>query len=318
MIEQDVESMRKKRILVAEDDAVSAHVVKSFLVKWGFDVTAVRDGMQALQVLKSDDAPRLAVLDWMMPGMEGVEICEQIRKITDRPYVYILLLTSKGERRDLLYGLEHGADDYLTKPFDARELRARLHVGERILNLQDELSFRATHDALTGIANRGSIIEALQNELSRHTRQKRPFGVILLDADHFKKINDTHGHLSGDAVLRALAERVKKCSRQYDIVGRYGGEEFLVIAPDSDLQGTHTLAERIRNSVANTPIETPAGKVPATVSLGVAEFSGERPIDAQALLQLADDALYRAKKSGRNCCELAISSLTTPHLSAIP
>ena len=148
----------KKRVLVAEDDPVSCHVLKSFLLKWDYDVEVVTDGMAALRILESEDAPRLAVLDWMMPGMEGVQICQRIRERKNRPYMYVLLLTARNEKRDLLRGLELGADDYLTKPFDSEELRARLLVGERILNLQDdliaareELRFRATHDVLTDL-----------------------------------------------------------------------------------------------------------------------------------------------------------------------
>lgn len=298
----------KKRILVAEDDAVSAHALTSFLAKWGFDVTAVRDGTQALQALESENAPRLAVLDWMMPGVEGVQICEHIRKRTDRPYTYVLLLTARSEKEDLLDALERGADDYVTKPFDARELRVRLHVGERILDLQDELRFRATHDVLTGIANRASIIEALQAETSRQIRQKRSFGIILADVDHFKTINDSNGHLCGDAVLRSLARRMKDSTRPYDRVGRYGGEEFLIVVPDSDARGTMALAERIRQAIELHPIPTPAGEIVVTASLGVAVSTNDGAVDAQMLLQLADEALYRAKESGRNRSELAVST----------
>jgi two-component system, cell cycle response regulator len=296
-----------RRILIAEDDPVSAHTLKSLLGKWNFDVTAVKDGMQALHILDGDDPPRLAVLDWMMPEIEGVQVCEQIRKRADRPYIYILLLTARTERRDLLRGLELGADDYLTKPFDSGELRARLHVGERILRLQDELRFRATHDSLTGIANRGAIIDALQNELSRQVRQQRPLGVILADIDHFKSINDTYGHLCGDAVLRTLAKRMKDCMRPYDGVGRYGGEEFLIVVSDSGAQGTMASAERIRRAIEAEPVSTSAGEIPVTASLGVAVNTDPEHVDVQALLQLADDALYQAKEHGRNRSELAAS-----------
>src|SRR6202167_5736686 len=231
----------RKRVLIAEDDAVSRHVLKSFLHKWNYDVTAETDGAAALRILESDDSPRLAVLDWMMPGMEGVQICQRIRERKKGPYIYLLLLTARSEKRDLLRGLELGADDYLTKPFDSEELRARLLVGERILSLQDdliaareELRFRATHDVLTGIFNRGTVMEALQTELSRQVRDQRPCGVILVDIDHFKQVNDTHGHLIGDEVLQVVTRRMKECVRPYDTLGRYGGEEFLIIASDVD------------------------------------------------------------------------------------
>ncbi|HXA78090.1 MAG TPA: diguanylate cyclase [Candidatus Acidoferrales bacterium] len=302
----------KKRVLIAEDDPVSCHVLKSFLVKWDYDVAVVTDGMAALRILEADDTPRLAVLDWMMPGMEGVQICQRIRERKDRPYVYVLLLSARSEKRDLLRGLELGADDYLTKPFDSEELRARLLVGERILNLQDdliaareELRFRATHDLLTGISNRGTVMDALRNELSRQVREQKPFGVILVDIDHFKNVNDTYGHLCGDEVLQAVARRMKECMRPYDTVGRYGGEEFLIIASAADARGTLALAERIRRVLESKPVVTQAGEVRITASLGAAMSTDARGADPQTLLRLADKALYRAKDQGRNRAELA-------------
>jgi diguanylate cyclase (GGDEF)-like protein len=302
----------KKRVLIAEDDPVSCHLLKSFLVKWDYDVAVVTDGMAALKILEGDDTPRLAVLDWMMPGMEGVQICQRIRERKDRPYVYVLLLSARSEKRDLLRGLELGADDYLTKPFDSEELRARLMVGERILNLQDdlisareELRFRATYDVLTGISNRGSVMEALRNELSRQVREQKSFGVILVDIDHFKNVNDTYGHLCGDEVLQVVARRMKECMRPYDTVGRYGGEEFLIIASVADAKGTLALAERIRSVVESKPVVTQAGEVRVTASLGAAMSTDAGGADPQSLLRLADKALYRAKDLGRNRAELA-------------
>jgi two-component system, cell cycle response regulator len=314
----------KKRVLIAEDDPVSCHLLKSFLVKWDYDVAVVTDGMAALRILEGDDTPRLAVLDWMMPGMEGVQICQRIRERKDRPYVYVLLLSARSEKRDLLRGLELGADDYLTKPFDSEELRARLLVGERILNLQDdliaareELRFRATHDLLTGISNRGTVMDALRNELSRQVREQKPFGVILVDIDHFKNVNDTYGHLCGDEVLQAVARRMRECMRPYDTVGRYGGEEFLIIASAADARGTLALAERIRSVLESKPVVTQAGEVRITASLGAAMSTDARGADPQTLLRLADKALYRAKDQGRNRAELArpeesTSSAPTP------
>ena len=161
----------RKRILIAEDDPVSRRLLELFLVKWGFEVSIATTGTEALQMLERLDAPRLAILDWMMPGMEGVQVCQKLRETADRKYVYVLLLTARTQKEDLLQGLESGADDYLTKPFDAQELRARLHVGQRILDLQDqliaageELLYRATHDNLTGVVNRGVILDTLRRE----------------------------------------------------------------------------------------------------------------------------------------------------------
>ena len=308
----------KKRVLIAEDDPVSCHLLKSFLVKWDYDVAVVTDGIAALKILEAEDTPRLAVLDWMMPGMEGVQICQRVREQRNRPYVYVLLLTARSEKRDLLRGLELGADDYLTKPFDSEELRARLLVGERILSLQDdliaareELRFRATHDVLTGIFNRGTVMEALQTELSRQVRDQRPCGVILVDIDHFKLVNDTYGHLNGDEVLQVVARRLKECVRPYDTVGRYGGEEFLIIASGADARGTLALAERIRGALESAPVVTQAGEVRITASLGAAVSTDGRGADPQVLLRLADKALYRAKEQGRNRSELAGAAEST-------
>lgn len=301
----------KRRILIAEDDRVSRRVLEVFLTKWGYEVLLAENGKQALTILEGDSAPRLAVLDWMMPGMEGVQVCRRVREHADRPYIYILLLTARSQKEDMLAGLDSGADDYLTKPFDAQELRARLHVGERIVDLQDQLidardqlRFRATHDALTGVANRGVILDALRREWARQVREGGSFGIVLADLDHFKNVNDTRGHPCGDAVLQEAAHRMSASIRAYDTVGRYGGEEFLIVVPASDSLGTLGLAERIRLAIAATPVATKSGEVYVTASLGVAVSSNAQPFDPQTLLQLADEALYRAKDHGRNRSEL--------------
>jgi two-component system cell cycle response regulator len=302
----------KSRILIAEDDPVSRRVLQTFLQKWGYEVIVAEDGTQALAILERQDFPRLAVLDWMMPGLEGTQVCERIRKERNRAYVYILLLTARNQKEDILKGLESGADDYLTKPFDAQELRARLLVGQRILSLQDhlieareQLLFQATHDSLTGVANRGVILDALQRERARQSRGGGNFGIVLMDLDHFKYVNDQYGHLSGDAVLQEAARRIRAAVRPYDTVGRYGGEEFLIVVPASDAMGTMGLAERIRKSIETPPVHTEAGEIQITASMGVAISEAGIPLDAQDLLQLADDALYRAKDHGRNRTELA-------------
>jgi two-component system, cell cycle response regulator len=299
-------------ILIAEDDPVSRRVLQTFLVKWGYRVVAAADGVDALKILESDDAPPLAVLDWMMPGLEGPQVCQRVRAHLDRPYVYILLLTARSQKDDVLQGLDSGADDYLTKPFDAPELRARLRVGRRILDLQngliaarEELRFRATHDELTGLANRRVILDAIAREHARHLRHAESFGVILVDLDQFKHINDTYGHLAGDAVLKEAARRINASTRPYDTVGRYGGEEFLVLAPSCDTAGAMRLAERIRESLGSAPVETDHGPVSVTLSCGISVGSAANPLDPRDLIHLADGALYRAKELGRNRSECA-------------
>jgi two-component system cell cycle response regulator len=306
------ERISPRRILIAEDDLVSRRMLQEFLSEWGYQVEAAADGLEALQVLEGECPRPLAVLDWMMPGLEGPKVCARVREHADRPYIYILLLTARTQKGDLLCGLGSGADDYLTKPFDPQELRARLHVGQRFLDLQEglivareELRFRATHDPLTSIANSGVVLEAISREHSRQMREGNSFGIILLDLDHFKSINDAHGHLAGHAVLRGTARRINVCLRPYDTVGRYGGEEFLVVVPDSDEQGTLALAEQIRKTIESEPVSVDAVPVRVTASCGVAASNQRKRLDPQALLHLADDALYRAKDKGRNRSEPA-------------
>lgn len=235
------EEKQSIRILVAEDDPVSRRVLEVFLMKQGFEVVIASNGTDALEILEKEDAPRLALLDWMMPGMEGIQVCQRVRERNAQAYIYIILLTARSQKEDLLRGLDSGADDYLTKPFDPQELHARLRVGMRILDLQDsliaareELRFRASHDALTGVANRATILEALRREHSRQMRTGGSFGIIMVDLDHFKKVNDTYGHPCGDTVLQEAARRMTSSVRGYDVLGRYGGEEFLIVVPNAD------------------------------------------------------------------------------------
>lgn len=314
--EAAIAPQREPRILIAEDDPVSLRVLQAFLSKWKYEVVAVTDGLEALRILQSDDAPSIAILDWMMPGMEGPEVCRHVRQLPGRPYVYILLLTARNLKGDLLRGLAFGADDYLTKPFDAMELRARLHVGLRILDLQhnliaarEELRFKATYDTLTELCNRGVVLEALSREYARRAREGGSFGIILADLDHFKAVNDSYGHLAGDEVLRETARRMRSCVRPYDIIGRYGGEEFLIVVPASDRASTVALAERIRAVIAAQPFDFDEHEIPATISMGVVICDHDNALELQTLLRLADEALYRAKHAGRNRVEAAASHL---------
>ncbi len=300
------------RILIAEDDAVSRRVLEGFLARWGYEILAVEDGEEAWAALQEENAPQLAILDWMMPHVDGVEVCRRLRQRGPEPYVYVLLLTAKGQKQDIVEGLEAGADDYLTKPFDPGELQARLRTGRRILALQealisarDALRFQATHDPLTGLWNRLATTNTLRRELARSARQKEPVSVALADLDHFKAVNDTYGHLSGDAALREASGRIVSAVRAYDTVGRYGGEEFLLVLPECDLQGAILLAERIRENFARKPFDLPDGHISLNLSLGVAGLETKSGMEPNALIWAADQALYRAKARGRNCVEPA-------------
>jgi diguanylate cyclase (GGDEF)-like protein len=292
------------RVLAAEDNPVFQSMLRSMLTKWGYVPVIARSGTEAWRILEGENAPRLAVLDWMMPGMDGVEICRRVRGANREPYIYLLLLTARTESQDLIEGMDAGADDYLTKPFNAHELRVRLHAGRRILDLQAELlktrealREQATHDGLTGLLNRNSVLEALGEENSRTARAKEPVSVIMVDLDRFKLVNDTHGHLAGDAVLREAARRLKSAARCYDSVGRYGGEEFLIVLPGCAAHDAAAQAERMRHAIAATPFVTPSQPLVVTASMGV---SCSSHCSYDSLVRLADDALYAAKAKGRN------------------
>lgn len=294
------------KILVAEDESVTRGGIVALLKKWGYEVLATDNGLAAWHALQEPDAPRLAIVDWMMPGMDGVQLCKTVRQLMPEPYIYILLLTARYEQEDIIRGLDAGADDYMTKPFDAHELQVRLRAGTRILELQDELIAaretrrqQATHDVLTGAFNRRTVLEGLQRELSRAQREGTSVGVILMDLDHFKLINDTHGHPMGDMVLREAVYRLQRELRSHDLLGRYGGEEFLIVLPGCPIAETVTVAERLRQRLASEPIKLSEGQILVTGSFGVASSTADSE-NVEALIQTADASLYRAKHEGRN------------------
>ncbi len=299
------------KILIADDSIVSRHLLDATLRKWGYEVVLASDGNQALEILSREDAPTLAIIDWMMPGLTGLEVCRRVRQRGREPYTYILLLTSKSLREDLIQGMESGADDYIIKPFDQHELNVRLRAGTRLVELHTELLAtreamreQATKDALTHIWNRSSIVDMLQRELARSTRELGPVGVILLDLDHFKQVNDSHGHFAGDAVLQEAARRMLHSIRPYDSIGRYGGEEFLILLPGCDERTTVAQAERLRSHLAQEAIIVSDAEFHVTASFGCTNALPGRPITTEALIRKADEALYLAKRLGRNRVEL--------------
>ncbi len=293
------------KILVADDDPINRRLLEAFLVKGDYEVILARDGGEAWNILCQGDSPKLAILDWSMPGMDGTEICRELRKQTERSYVYILLLTSMSGETEVIAGLDAGADDYLTKPFKGEELKARLRTGRRILALQeqlisanDALQFQLAHDALTGALSRAAIMERLRIELMRSQREATTVGILMTDLDRFKHVNDTYGHMAGDEVLREAAKRMRAAVRPYDAVGRYGGEEFLIVLPGCDLSIAMSRAEELREGLEQEPVKTSEGMIPVTLSLGVAV--GAKPAELAEILRLADAALYEAKNKGRN------------------
>jgi diguanylate cyclase (GGDEF)-like protein len=312
------------KVLVADDEAVSRKLLECTLRRWEYQVVTAHDGLEALRILQAPDAPKLAILDWLMPGLDGVQICREIRSRRSEPYTYILLLTGKNAKCDVVEGLDAGADDYVIKPFDTQELQVRLRTGKRILYLQEQLIAaretlrdQATHDSLTGLWNRAATFELLVNELARQQRHGGSIGVALIDLDRFKQVNDVYGHLAGDEILRAAAAAIQHCTRRYDAVGRFGGEEFILVLPGCDSINALSHAERVRAAIGQVCVDTPHGSVGVTASLGVAIARPEQTIDACGLIRAADAALYQAKHNGRNRVEFAESEkFNTSPLSA--
>jgi two-component system, cell cycle response regulator len=298
------------RILIADDSIVSRHLLEATLRKWGYEVSVACDGLEAWNALQAPDPPKLVILDWVMPGMTGPEVCRKVRESSKEKdtYTYILLLTSKSLKEDLIEGMEAGADDYITKPFDQHELKVRLRAGTRIIDLEqqlvtarEELREQATKDFLTRIWNRSSILDILQREMVRGSRELRPIGLVLADLDHFKSVNDTYGHFAGDAVLREFTRRMLASMRQYDAMGRYGGEEFLIVLPGCDEGATAAQAERMRAALAMEPMSINDDRQLVTCSFGATSWRPGMELDSETLIRVADNALYAAKRQGRNC-----------------
>jgi diguanylate cyclase (GGDEF)-like protein len=282
-------------------------MLRGALSHWGYEVVMAENGAEAWEILAQPDPPPLVILDWVMPHMTGPEVCRRVRETHREPSTYILLLTSKNTKGETVEGLEAGADDYIVKPFDQHELKVRLRAGQRIIDLQmnllqarEELRERANKDLLTMLPNRSAITSTLEQEVARCHRDHRTVGIILLDLDHFKKVNDTYGHFAGDAVLRETASRLRHNMRPYDRVGRYGGEEFLVVLPNCDLEQAANQAERMRDRLHATSMLVDGVEMLVSASFGVTISDGsERTPDL--FVRVADEALYRAKASGRNC-----------------
>lgn len=298
-------------LLIADDDSVARGRVERAVREWGYSPLVVEDGATALARLSVVGGPQLAILDWEMPGLSGPQVVRIVRSRAAVPYVYLILLTSRGARENLVEGLSAGADDYVLKPFDPIELRLRLSTGRRIVKLQQELlearrelEQRANHDALTGAVNRGAMLNKLEEEAARSQRQQAPFCIVLFDLDFFKKINDTYGHRTGDDVLKETVFRVQDTLRPYDVLGRYGGEEFIVLVPGCDMEAGALVAERLRERVAGTPYFPEKSKLQVSASFGIV-CSNQGYTTLEAMIDAADKALYKAKANGRNRVEQA-------------
>ncbi|HPO16363.1 MAG TPA: diguanylate cyclase [Candidatus Hydrogenedentes bacterium] len=302
---------RKMSVLVAEDDKVSRMTLSACLQGWGYQVIAVENGRQALEALTQEAGPRLALLDWEMPEMDGTEVCMRIRSLSGLPFRYLIVLTGRQSEDDIVMALAKGGDDYITKPWTPGELRARLGVGQRMVQLHEQLeeharqlALAAQTDYLTQIWNRSSVLKRLEEELARARRENIPLTVLMLDVDHFKRVNDTHGHSAGDDVLKEVSNRLRHGCRPYDVVGRYGGEEFLAVVPEAPYETAESLAQRFREQVAATPMIADGASISVTVSIGGAWLAAGGQTDAEILVKTADTMLYRAKESGRNRVEM--------------
>lgn len=289
-------------VLIADDDRISGRILEHHIKSWGYKPYLVHDGEQAWQIFENIPVD-IAILDWMMPRVDGLRLCQQIRQkmaANQDDYIYIILLTAKDERADLIRGLNSGADDYITKPFDPLELRARLNTGRRIIELQRLLKKQATHDALTGLLNRRCVLEKAEEEYFRSQRENRPLGLILVDVDTFKTINDTFGHLVGDTILAEVSRRLRSRSRRYDKVGRYGGDEILAVIPNCSTAALQSIAERFRLAVTEKPVQFNHQSLAVSISAGAISTDRHPSLSLQELIALCDRALYQAKASGRN------------------
>jgi two-component system cell cycle response regulator len=293
------------KVLIAEDNVVSAKILKKNIVDWGYEVVLAKDGEEAWSALKKEET-KLAILDWMMPKVNGIQLCQKIRendhKNNNQEYTYIILLTAKDQQKDLIKGFSAGADDYITKPFQNLELKARLKTGKRIIDLQKQLQEQASRDVLTGLWNRKRMYRILEKEINRSQRDRLPLALLMIDIDKFKAINDKYGHHIGDLVLREAAKILKKNVRSYDEICRYGGDEFLAILINCNSARLVSVAERLRKNISRHRITSGAVSLDIRFSLGgVSSEDQTKDIAAEKLIMTADEALLQAKQKGRNC-----------------
>ena len=296
------------KVLIADDCSSTLEILRLSLAKWGYEPMLVSDGEQALRVLKSPAGPRLALLDWSMPKLEGIAVCRELRSRAENAmnYTYIIVLTAKDGEENLVQALEAGADDYLTKPVSTRELRLRVRAGERVIELQDrvvrmnrKLAVVSTHDQLTNSLNRASTRERLKQEIERAARTRRHLTYATVDLDQFEQINHQYGFKVGDEVLKQTAERFKSAVRSYDVVGRIGGEEFGIVLPDTELGLGVGLAERLRACIQNQPFLIDEEYVSLTISIGVSSTT-EEDFDRRRIVNGAEKSLRQAKAEGGN------------------
>jgi two-component system cell cycle response regulator len=288
-------------VLIVDDDAITRLALCTALEEWGYIPIVAENAENALQRLATETAPHLLIIDWSMPGMSGPELCKTIRQREDGQFFYILMLTGKEGNEAIIEAMEAGADDFLSKPFDHRVLKVRIAAGSRIVRLEQTLNQLASRDALTQCWNRRMIDELFSHSIAEATRKNTSFCLMVLDIDHFKKVNDTYGHSAGDVVLKHVVYILNINLREYDQVGRYGGEEFVILLPATDQNEAWGVAERIRSAIQFQPtIVSDEVQINLTVSIGIAELDCHRDANQSTFFERADKALYTAKQTGRN------------------
>lgn len=294
------------KILIVEDEAINRKLVKNSLQKEGYEIIEAEDGLTAWELFQQEPF-QFIITDWMMPKLSGPELVQRIRESGKKSYTYIIMLTAMNNEDNVVLGLESGADEYLTKPVHSRELVARVASGVRILKLEEQLMLArqqmetlAMYDGLTNLLNRRAIEEFGEGELNKAIRKDLPFCIILLDIDYFKSVNDQHGHKAGDVVLKQVAKILSGEIRDYDRVGRWGGEEFILILPETHIREALIVAERMRSRIADTQISLEnEASISVHISLGVA-CTNKQKNSLSTLIDRADQALYQAKQNGRN------------------
>jgi len=294
-------------LLVVDDDNITRSVIERCAKKWGYRVYSAKNGQEGRGILEKKNI-NIAILDWELPDTNGIQLSKEIRSASREEYIYVIILTSRSDRDSILRGFEAGTDDYISKPFNVFELKARITTGARIIKLQNRLKRSqkklreiASHDELTGLLNRRAILEVVQNEYNRSSRTGEPLGFISIDIDHFKLINDTYGHPVGDKVLKQVTSILNNSLRTYDKFGRTGGEEFLAVLPDCAKERIEKIAERLKKNIESSSFILGKIDIPVTISLGLTVYEKTEHVNIELILQGIDTALYKAKNKGRNC-----------------
>lgn len=300
------------KILLADDEPIARTMLEHWLTGWAYDVVSAKDGRAALEVLQTTPDVRLAVLDWVMPGLDGVDICRQVRQGRQTPYVYVILLTARDDKHDIARGLEAGADDYLIKPCNPFELRVRLGIGKRMIDLQDQLQrarreaeSRALYDGLTGVFAKGPVIELLERELARAERREAPVAVVDIHVDQFDRLRTERGPDVVDRATQEVARRLGSVIRKYELLARTGDGEFLIVLPETDAERAAQITQRLREALSGTPVNVGSGAFRVTAGYGVASTTQRPGARMGQLLGAASQALRAAQQQGRDCTQVA-------------